>query len=419
MSSAAGETSVRDLFGKKPMLFFVALIIWTLTNMDQALFGYAIPGILKEFNLPLEAAGVILTISFIVSAAFIAVSGLAADRYGRELVMAVLLVASALAVAAQGLAAGVISLTIFRSLGFGLSGGLSPTTNTIVFENSVARLRGVTVGMLQCGYPLGWFAASLFAAPLLANHGWRAICFVALLVVPLALPLVIVLRRYSGDVDVRTDRETPMPRPRLAVLFAPDLRRTSIACFILFFLFGGAYAGTAFFLPTFFTHERGYSAADAARVVGLSNGIAAIGYVGNALIGEFVATRRNVAAVWLFGGAAALVGLLWLSANPTQDVLWFAAMAILFFGSQSLIIVLVAELFPSPLRASALGVCCSAPLSLGFAVFPLVVPIVIASLGWAVGLSLIIVPTLLGTAAATLFLPNRQSGMVMDQTTSP
>ena len=37
--------------------------------MDQAFFGYAIPGILEEFNLPLEAAGIILTISFIVASA--------------------------------------------------------------------------------------------------------------------------------------------------------------------------------------------------------------------------------------------------------------------------------------------------------------------------------------------------------------
>jgi hypothetical protein len=43
------------------------------------------------------------------------------------------------------------------------------------------------------------------------------------------------------------------------------LRRRSLACIVLFFTFGGAYAGTAFFFATFFTEVRGYSPADAAR----------------------------------------------------------------------------------------------------------------------------------------------------------
>jgi len=44
-------------------VLIVSLLAWTLTNMDQAFFAYAIPGILLEFNLPLEAVGIILTIS--------------------------------------------------------------------------------------------------------------------------------------------------------------------------------------------------------------------------------------------------------------------------------------------------------------------------------------------------------------------
>ena len=46
-------------------ILIISFIAWTLSNMDQAFFGYALPGILEEFDLPLEAAGVILTISFV------------------------------------------------------------------------------------------------------------------------------------------------------------------------------------------------------------------------------------------------------------------------------------------------------------------------------------------------------------------
>jgi len=336
----------RALFGVQPGLFFLCLAVWTLTNMDQALFGYAIPGILAEFHLPLTAAGTILTVSFVVAAGFIILAGIAADRWGRGTVTLLLLVSSALAVAAQGIAGGVVILTLFRALGFGLGGGLSPTTNAIAIDNAVPRLRGITAGFLQCGYPLGWFLASLFAAPMLDWFGWRAICFGALVVAPLALPIGLGFRHYGAlGRQVSNIAAVDVERPRATTLFNTTNRRNSLALSALFFMFGGAYAGSAFFFPTFFAQERGYSAADAASLVGLSNAVAVVGYLIAALIGEFVTSRRTVFVIWCVGGAMALLGLLWLAHGRTQDLVWYGIMAYLFFGSQAVVIVLAAELF--------------------------------------------------------------------------
>lgn len=115
--------------------------------MDQAFFGYAIPGILEEFNLPLEAAGIILTISFIVASIMLLFTGAAVDRFGRGPMLSLYLAVSALLVGLQGVAGGVM-LTIFRVLGFGFSSGLSPITNTYVVENVKPRIRGLAMGIL-------------------------------------------------------------------------------------------------------------------------------------------------------------------------------------------------------------------------------------------------------------------------------
>jgi hypothetical protein len=40
----------------KTKLLVINFAAWTLTNMDQAFFGYTIPSILEELNLPLKAA---------------------------------------------------------------------------------------------------------------------------------------------------------------------------------------------------------------------------------------------------------------------------------------------------------------------------------------------------------------------------
>ena len=74
--------------------------------MDQAFFGYAIPGILEEFNLPLEAAGIILTISFIVASIMLLFTGAAVDRFGRGPMLSLYLAVSALLVGLQGVAGG-------------------------------------------------------------------------------------------------------------------------------------------------------------------------------------------------------------------------------------------------------------------------------------------------------------------------
>ena len=409
--TAPGRGEFPQLFGRDPSVFWACFAVWTLSNMDQALFGYAIPGILTEFGLPLSFVGLIITVSFVIGALFVGIAGVAADRYGRGVTIGVLLATSAVAVAAQGLAGSVLSLTLFRALGFGLSGGLAPTTTALVVENSTSRLRGVTTGLLQCGYPLGWLLASLLAAPLLEHHGWRAICFLALGVVPFALPLVIVLRRSGvAGSAVATHAGDAVPKGSARLLLNREYRRRSFAIALMYFSFGGAYAGSAFFFPTFFTQERGYSEAAATTLVGASNGIAIFGYLAAALIGEFVLTRRRVFAIWCVGGAAALLGLLWLSHGPTQDLFWYSLTAIFFFGTQAVSIVLVAELFPTPIRTTAIALTASAPLSLGFAVFPLVVPIAVASWGWAAGLSIVVVPLLLISVLCALALPDRRSG---------
>jgi len=388
-------------------ILVISFLAWTLTNMDQAFFGYAIPGILEEFNLPLEAAGIILTISFIIASIMLLFTGIVADRFGRGPILSLYLAVSALLVGFQGLAGGIVMLTIFRALGFGFSTGLSPVTNAYVVENVKPRMRGMAMGVLQCGYPLGWFIASLFAAPLLADYGWRAMCFAAFLVVPLAGLFHWLLRDTPGIILAGTD--SPI-KGKVRVLFSAPYRKSSLASIATYFAFGGAYAGSAFYFPTFFAEVRGYSQSDAASLVGISNFIGIGGYLSAAFVGEYLLTRRSVFIIWALGGTIALIGLLWFSESRTADTIWYGLTAALFYGSLAVLPVLIAEIFPEEVRASALSVCASAPLSLGFAVFPLIVPFVVGSVGWQMGFSIIICPLLALSAMTAFALPNRRSG---------
>ena len=394
-------------------ILIVSFIAWTLTNMDQAFFGYAIPGILEEFNLPLEIAGLILTTSFVIASVMLLFTGAAADRFGRGPMLSLYLGVSALLVGLQGVAGGIFLLTVFRSLGFGFSSGLSPITNAYVAENVAPRIRGLAMGVLQCGYPLGWFLASLIAVPLLTDYGWRAMCFAAFLVIPLA-GVFHWLLRDAPDVIKAAQPSASSKADRkgnIRILFSSPYRKNSLASIATYFAFGGAYAGSAFYFPTFFAETRGYTQAEAASLVGLSNGIGIFGYLIAAFVGEYVMTRRNVFILWALGGTVSLIGLLWFSDGRLTDTLWYGLTAALFYGSLAVLPVLIAEIFPQDVRATALSVCASAPLSLGFAVFPLIVPFVVGAIGWQMGFSLMICPLLAISAVTALTLPNRKSGI--------
>ncbi|HSN69990.1 MAG TPA: MFS transporter [Steroidobacteraceae bacterium] len=396
--------------------FAICLIGWTLTNMDQSLLGYAIPGIVLDFGIGLGAVGNMLAISFLFAAVAVVVIGMLADRYGRRALFVICLASSAAFVGLHALAEDITTLTVLRALGFGLSAGLAPITNTFVVETAPTRWRGVMAGLLQCGYPLGWFVASLFAAPMLASYSWRTMFLFAFAVVPLAFVLGRLLpesERFANQ--VQTPKAALSWRESLAQLFAPGMRRTTIVCFLAFFCHGGAYAGTAFYFPSFYTSVRGYTEAEATTLVGLAYGIGVVGYVTAAFVGEFVTTRRNTIVLWCWIGAAALLGLIWLPTSYLADVFWFSLMATFFYGSAAVMGVYVAELFPTHLRATGAALSGSAALACGFAIFPVLVAALVERYGWQTTFTLAVVPPLVAVGFLALALKNLRSGLDVDE----
>lgn len=394
-------------------VFLFSLFAWTMSNLDQSLFGYAIPGILTEYGVGLEIVGLILTAGFVAAAFMVILAGLAADTWGRRWTLGALLALSAFFVGLHGLVGDLTQLGILRALAFGLAAGLAPITAAYVAESVPARHRGMLMGVLQCGYPLGWFLAALLAAPLLESSGWRSIFFIGFAVVPVAVLIAWRLpesERFAQVAAERTAGNKGLDWSLLGEMFRGEYRKRSIATVILFFAFGCAYAGTAFFFPTYFIEVRGYSQAEATTLVGLSNGIAIIGYLAAAYVGEYRMTRRDTFALWTVLGALALIGLMWLPQERWQDLALFGLTGAFFYGSNAVVGALLTDLYPTRMRTTAYAACGSAPLSAGFALFPAIVPLVVKSVGWQWTFSMLIAPLLLVAALAALALPRLASG---------
>lgn len=414
-----GITSAYRAMRGYPLIIFLAcLFTWTLANMDQSLFGYAIPALQGEFTASLDDISWILFWSFVVGAIMSVCIGIAADHYGRRIVLVLTLAGSALLVGLHALAPTLVILAILRAVAFGLSNGLPAITNTYVVEASPQRYRGVMMGLLQCGYPLGWFLASIFAVPLMSRYGWRAIFLLGLVVVPLAFVIGRWLpesQRFTANKANSASLEKVSWFANIKALFEPELRRTTILISFAFFTYGGAYAGTAFYFPTFFTEVRGYSIETATTIVGLSYGIGVIGYISSAVIGEFYLTRRNTIVIWQWLGVLALIGLIWLPKSFGADVFWFGLMATFFYGGNAVIATLLTESFPTRIRATGAAFAGTFAMNLGFAIFPVLVAKIVGLVGWQWAFTVVVVPSLFLSSLAILGLKNVRSGLDLDE----
>jgi MFS family permease len=273
------------------------------------------------------------------------------------------------------------------------------------------------MGVLQCGYPLGWFLAAMLAAPLLESSGWRSIFLIGFAVVPIAFLIAWRLPESERFEQVAANRSSAkgIDFGLLRELFSAPYRRRSLGSIVLFFAFGCAYAGTAFFFPTYFITVRGYSQAEAAQLVGLSNGIAIFGYLAAAWVGEYRMPRRDTFALWTVLGAIALVALMWIPQARWQDLALYGLTGAFFYGSNAVVGALLTDLYPTRVRTTAYAACGSAPLTVGFALFPALVPLAVGSIGWQWSFSLMIAPLLLVAALAALTLPRIISGRDVDE----
>jgi MFS family permease len=391
----------------------LCLLAWTFSSFDQSLFGYAIPGIIREFDVGLPAISLIMSTGFVAAAPAALMLGVMADRVGRRTTLAFCVGASALLVGLHALATDLLTIGILRVTGFAISAGVSPIVTTYAAESSPARWRGVIIGGLQCGFPLGWFFASLSTAPLIEAYGWRAPFYVAFAVVPLSL-IFLKLLPESRIFKERKQADMAPFRVNIAELMGPEYRKRLILITIIYFCFGASYAGSAYFFPTFLNALRGYSEAEAASVVGLAYGIGLIGYFASSFVGEFVLTRRVTLIIWSWIGTAAFAGFVWLPETRTENILWFSGLAMFGYGSMPLIQTMKSELFPTRLRATAAAITAGVGLNIGYAAAPVVVAQVVETSGWQMAFSVTVIPLLFMCGFLSLFLDGVASGAELE-----
>src|SRR5574337_44401 len=158
-----------------------------LDAFDYFLLTFVIVAIAQEFAVEkVEVTfALFLTLAARPIGAFL--FGRLADRYGRRPILMLDVVLFSIFEFATAFAPSLTALLVLRFL-FGIAmGGEWGIGASLAMESIPARARGIVSGLLQSGYPCGFFLAALVNWLLVDHIGWRGLFIVG------ALPALLVL----------------------------------------------------------------------------------------------------------------------------------------------------------------------------------------------------------------------------------
>ncbi|MDR2105814.1 MAG: MFS transporter [Coriobacteriales bacterium] len=170
-----------DSLPMTPFLRKVILFVgigWLFDAMDQGMVSGVIASIGTDWHLDTAQLGLLSSSGLLGMIVGAALSGIAADRWGRRTVIVLTLAVFSVSSALCGLAVNYEMLLICRFLtGFGLGGEL-PAASTLVSEFSPVASRGRNVVILESFWAWGWIAAALVAYLAIPLYGWRVAFFI-------------------------------------------------------------------------------------------------------------------------------------------------------------------------------------------------------------------------------------------------
>lgn len=377
---------------------------WMLDAMDVMLYAFALGAIRDEFGLSGAQAGALASVT-LLSSAFGGIGfGILADRYGRARMLQIAILVYSFATALTATAGSVATLVLWRTVvGIGLGGEWS-AGSVLVAETWPSAHRGKAIGIMQAGWAVGYMLAAGLAALVLPSFGWRPLFLVGVLPALLAF---WIRRHVPEPPQWRPGEPTTSPFRGIREMFSGALLRrtlaaTGVATFLMF-----AYWGLFTWVPSFLASpvEQGGAGMGLVRSTGWIIPMQ-IGALAGYLSFGFLADRFGRRPVFLvFVLSAAVLVPLYGAAATRPIVLMLLGPAIGFFGHGyfSVFGSMLAELYPTAIRATAQGLCYNS----GRAVSALA-PLTIGAIADAHGLGPALGTTALffvGAGILMLFLP--------------
>ena len=328
---------------------------WMLDAFDVTLFALVLPAIRQELGLSTAAGGALGSVALLAAAAGGVGFGWFADRFGRTRALMLSVILYSVFTAACGLATTFAQFVVFRIfLGLGM-GGEWASGAALVSETWSAAHRGKALALMQSGWAIGYALAAAVNYLVQPAFGWRAVFFVGIL----PAFLTIWVRRHVREPEIwqRAQREAPRGST-LRRLFARDLAPLTVALTLMnaCCLFG--WWSFNLWLPSYLQEPESRGGlglqmlSSSALIVFMQLGMW-LGYITFGFVSDRIGRKRTYVAYLL---AAALLLFLYVSVRSPLALLVLGPFVAFFAtGYFSGFGAVTAEIFPTPIRATAQG----------------------------------------------------------------
>jgi MFS family permease len=393
---------------------------WMLDAMDFMLYAMALGQLRAYFGFGDAMAGMLGTVTLVMSGVGGLVFGYVADRFGRTRALMATIIIFSLASLGASTSQSVLQLLFWRAvLGIGM-GGEWASGAVLVSETWPPEHRNKAISIMQSGWAIGYMLAAVLAALVLGNpdlgdEAWRWLFVIG--VAPALLTLWI--RRNVRESPVWIAR-APAARSRdnpFKAIFGRGLIGRTLRIIALGGAVQFAYWGLFFWLPPFLARPEEQGGAGMGVVGSLQWIIAMqvgayLGYLTFGFIADRLGRRRTFI---LFMLCAAVIVPLYgqMARSPTVLLLLSPLLGYFGHGYFSLFGGLIAELFPTAVRATGQGTSYNAGRMAG-AVAPFTIGALATLPGIGIGLALGLTSAFFLLAAIlVLTLPDR-SGQALE-----
>jgi SHS family lactate transporter-like MFS transporter len=270
--------------------------------------------------------------------------GWLAERFGRRPVLMADIILFSVLEFASGFAPTLTTLLVLRFL-FGIAmGGEWGLGASLVMESIPARLRGPVSGLLQSGYPSGYFVASLVYFLLFDRIGWRGMFMVG--VAPALLVLLIRIHVKESPAFEAQLEKGPWWEPIRQLL---SHWKIALYLVVLMTAFNFFSHGTQDLYPTFLQKQHHFDTHTTGTLTAIMNVGAIVGGIAFGIWSERMGRKRAIIVASLF--ALPLIPLWAYSATPLLLAVGGFLMQVAVQGAWGIVPVHLNELSP-PLARS-------------------------------------------------------------------
>src|SRR5215471_9476192 len=318
---------------------------WTLDAFDFFLLVFVLKDIAQEFDTDIEQVTVAILLTLAMRPVGAYLFGRAADRWGRRPTLIVDILLFSILEFLTAFSPSLTVLLILRSL-YGIAmGGEWGVGASLTMESIPPHARGFVSGLLQSGYPMGYFLASIVYGLLFQYIGWRGMFMVGVL----PALLVFYIRRSVPE----SPSWTPTTASSNTLAILKSHWRLGVYSVLLMTALNFWGHGTQDLYPTFLQVQHGLSPHEVGLVAVVYNTGAIIGCISFGALSERLGRRRIIIIAALLSLA---VLPLWAFAS---SAVWLAMggflMQVMVQGAWGVIPAHLNELSPDDARGTFPG----------------------------------------------------------------